>query len=186
MATQAKRRATQLPGGEGAAARVEARSQQHHQQAGPLVSDALAACIEPVGEDAEYPNDEQRDSEVQLAVPERLVPGSRGGAMYSGVFGRTRDLRHKMMQEQQGLIRSNPIAFQEDMASQADAKYRCLIAWGIRSRRTTVLTTFSWLSLEMLILLPAGQCLPLEMPFFLSAGPWLNGLTSDSTPLPCQ
>ena len=184
MATQAKRRATQLPGGEGAAARVEARSQQHHQQAGPLVSDALAACIEPVGEDAEYPNDEQRDSEVQLAVPERLVPGSRGGAMYSGAFGRTRDLRHKMMQEQQGLIRSNPIAFQEDMASQADAKYRCLIA---------VMRGGAYISLSGLrgdLHKPRPICIlsfavaPEKLPL-LPAGPWLNALTSDSMLLLC-
>ena len=31
----------------------------------------------------------------------------------------------------------------------------------------------------MLILFLAGQCLPLEMSFFLSAGPWRNGLTSN-------
>ena len=150
MATQAKSRAACAHkvapplGGEGAVARIEARSQQQQQQqqqAGPMVTvrgpliivAPAAACVMPFGdgaaaaEDAEEISDEH-NSEVQHAVPERLVPGSRDGAMYSGAFGRDRDLRHKMLQEQQGLIRSNPIAFQEDMASQADAKYRCLIA----------------------------------------------------------
>ena len=148
MTMQAKSRAacTQkdaLPmGGEGAAARAEAHSQSH-QQSGPMASEAPAVCITPLrdgtaagaGEEKDS-SDGQQDSEVQdsglpvqqHAVPERLVPGSRDGAMYSGAFGRDRDLRLRMLQEQRALIRCNPIAFQEDMASQADAKYRCLIA----------------------------------------------------------
>ena len=54
----------------------------------------------------------------------RLLPPSRDGALYSGAFGRARDLRERMVKEQAFLIRCNPIAFQEDMASQADAKHR--------------------------------------------------------------
>ena len=43
---------------------------------------------------------------------------------YSGAFGQAQLLREKMANEHASLMRSNPVAFQEDIASQADAKYR--------------------------------------------------------------
>ena len=43
---------------------------------------------------------------------------------YSGAFGQAQLLREKMANEQASLMRSNPVAFQEDIASHADAKYR--------------------------------------------------------------
>ena len=139
MATQEKSRVACVHRGEEAAARAEAqRSQNHRRREGPVVPPvpAAAVCITPfmngveaaAGGAVEDPRGGQDSGLQQRAVPERLVPGSRDGAMYSGAFGRTGDLRLRMLQEQQGLISCNPIAFQEDMASQADAKYRCLIA----------------------------------------------------------
>ena len=50
-------------------------------------------------------------------------PWPRDGDMYSGAFGRAQDLRQKRLQEHKDLIRCNPIAFQEDSASQADERY---------------------------------------------------------------
>ena len=134
MATQEKSRVACAHKGEGAVARApDGPQSQNLRQAGPAVVVLAAACIMPFRNGveatgaAEDPSD-RRDSDLHhAAVPERLVPGSRDGAMYSGAFGRTGDLRLRMLQKQQGLITCNPIAFQEDMASQADAKYRCLL-----------------------------------------------------------
>ena len=136
MATQEKSRVACVHRGEEAASRAEAQQSPNHRQAGPVVPPVLSAvCIMPFMSGAEAaagaaedPRDGQDSGLQQRVVPERLIPGSRDGAMYSGAFGRTGDLRLRMLQEQQGLISCNPIAFQEDMASQADAKYRCLIA----------------------------------------------------------
>ena len=45
--------------------------------------------------------------------------------MYSGEFGRAQDLQQRRLQELKELIRCNPVAFQEDLASQADERYMC-------------------------------------------------------------
>ena len=45
--------------------------------------------------------------------------------MFSGEFGRAQDLQQKRLKELKELIRRNPIAFQEDLASQADKRYMC-------------------------------------------------------------
>ena len=175
MATQEKSRVACVHRGEEAASRAEAQQSPNHRQAGPVVPPVLSAvCIMPFMSGAEAaagaaedPRDGQDSGLQQRVVPERLIPGSRDGAMYSGAFGRTGDLRLRMLQEQQGLISCNPIAFQEDMASQADAKYRCLIAWGIRaSRRNTVLTIF-FLAVPCLKCLSSclrGNACPLKCP----------------------
>ena len=76
------------------------------------------------GEEEDQRSDGEQVEATEEYEPERRVPESRDGAMYTGVYGRARDLRDKMIREQMALIRCNPVAFQEDMASQADAKYR--------------------------------------------------------------
>ena len=63
-------------------------------------------------------------------IPEGLVASvSWDGGMYSGAFGRAQDLQQKRLQELKELIRRNPIAFQEDLASQADDRYM-YVQWG--------------------------------------------------------
>ena len=42
-----------------------------------------------------------------------LVPESRDGARFSGVYGRHHDLRKKLFREHLALISSNPVAYQE-------------------------------------------------------------------------
>jgi hypothetical protein len=44
--------------------------------------------------------------------------------MFSGAFGRIRDQRRRLHVEKSSLIRSNPAAFQEDVAERAEAEYR--------------------------------------------------------------
>ena len=101
-------------------------------------SDELKESLDEVGDKLEEPvmggeeegedeGEEGGEEEEEMEVeedPRSLVPESRDGARYSGVYGRCHDLRKKLFREHLALISSNPAAFQEDAASQADAKLR--------------------------------------------------------------
>ena len=78
------------------------------------------------GEEEEEEEEEEDDDEDEedCYIPGRLIPESRDGARYSGSFGRSRDAQKKLNQERILLISRNPVAFQEDFASQADARLR--------------------------------------------------------------
>lgn len=54
--------------------------------------------------------------------------------MFSGAFGRVTDMRKKLHKEKAGLMKNNPAAFQEDVAAQAEAEFRCGVIGGGRVR----------------------------------------------------
>lgn len=53
------------------------------------------------------------------------------GATFTGVFGRSAELRERMDKQRRGLVAQNPVAFQEESAAQAEAEYRWVCGAGM-------------------------------------------------------